>query len=297
MTPLLNHLTVLLEREGHALAPAFRERLTRLVVGYYGTQRFFARLVEPHHRVADVGCGFGQWSVPLLERALHVDFIDTQPSVMEYLTRVLPAQAPATLRRHDCARVPLPDSLPRYDVVLCMGTLFYIHRSVIRAFCTRLVDALAPGGYLFVDTPDPLKRVVYEEFVLGVPAFVRGLYRREMRIVGVHRPPIGGMVRASCGYAVQRARGTVVDSLRRVGATALEDRLVRMFRLRSPDRIGDVTIGEFERLFASLGLECCPHDAVLDPALYLALRDLEGFNLRSTFVGNYYWRALYRKPL
>ena len=52
----------------------------------------------------------------------------------------------------DLLRMPLPRN--RYDLIMCRNTVIYFTEGVRDALHERLVDALAPGGYLVVGTSE-----------------------------------------------------------------------------------------------------------------------------------------------
>ena len=52
----------------------------------------------------------------------------------------------------DLLRMPVPTE--RYDVVFCRNTVIYFTEEVRDALHARLVQSLAPGGYLVVGTSE-----------------------------------------------------------------------------------------------------------------------------------------------
>ena len=52
----------------------------------------------------------------------------------------------------DLLRMPVPTD--RYDLVICRNTVIYFTEEVRDALHARLVQALAPGGYLVVGTSE-----------------------------------------------------------------------------------------------------------------------------------------------
>ena len=52
----------------------------------------------------------------------------------------------------DLLRMPVPTG--RYDLIMCRNTVIYFTEDVRDALHSRLVEALAPGGFLVVGTSE-----------------------------------------------------------------------------------------------------------------------------------------------
>jgi chemotaxis protein methyltransferase CheR len=72
----------------------------------------------------------------------------------------------------DLLRMPIPRA--KYDMVMCRNTVIYFTEDVRDALHARLVDALAPGGYLVVGTSER----VADPAALGLTSPFHFIYRK-----------------------------------------------------------------------------------------------------------------------
>lgn len=107
-------------------------------------------LLEPHHRLLEVGCGTGTTAVHHAPHVAHVRGVDLSPRMIE----IARARADEAGLRNvdfqvgDVDRLP---SGPRYDLVLAHSLLHLVRDP--RAALVALHDALRPGGYLVATVP------------------------------------------------------------------------------------------------------------------------------------------------
>lgn len=130
------------------LGAAIRAREEDAVYGFLGT------VLRPEHRVLEVGCGTGNYTVPVARRSAEVVAIDSSPEMLQYLR--------GRLRREGLTNVEvrpgrLPDRLVAapggFDGALVIGTLNYtpFFEESLRA----LASALKPGGWVVFNVPLP----------------------------------------------------------------------------------------------------------------------------------------------
>lgn len=127
------------------LGSSIRAREERVVYGFIGT------VMERHHAVLEVGCGTGNYTVPIAGRCARMVAIDHSPEMLAYLRE--------RLRREGLSNVEarpgrLPDGLSRaekFDVVLAVGVLNYVEdlEGALRA----IASVLKPGGRAVFNVP------------------------------------------------------------------------------------------------------------------------------------------------
>ena len=88
---------------------------------------------------------YSPWSVRRTELALEKRFLLIRPDSVTVPAEVL---ARVEFRRHNLVTDPPP--LSRAHAIFCRNVLIYFPPEVIPGVVERLVDALAPGGWLFV---------------------------------------------------------------------------------------------------------------------------------------------------
>lgn len=137
---------VTLERES-------AERVAREVALYQ--QWLFRRLDAAGAstaRVADLGCGNGDWTVALARRAQRLFATDFTEGFLAHTGRRLRAVAPACeaeLVRADLAEVELPG---RFDLIVCGAVVQYLDDAEVEALLARIAAALGDGGRLYFRT-------------------------------------------------------------------------------------------------------------------------------------------------
>ena len=289
---LYPHLVELYDRD-RGLTDEQRSRLLRLIMGYHATELFFRTLVRSDAHVADVGCHFGQWSVPLLDMADRVSLIDHTDARFDYLKKLTAPAGNAELVCHDLSRGTLAEGA--FDVVLCMGTLYYIPAQSLDAFIGNLVKSLKPGGHLLVDRRIPTRLHVWQNFVLRAHPLVVKLYPHLRDDLSLPRVPFRTLARAAADWLLRLGdyyRRRLVQILFR-GRSAGVERRFRSLLGRGPEP--DAIIAHIASRLERYGLREVDAAGLIDMDQYKICRDVEGYNLRNTFVGNYFWVRVYRK--
>jgi SAM-dependent methyltransferase len=133
---------------GTPLGATIRAREEEAVYGFLGT------VLEPDHSVLEVGCGTGNYTVPVARRCAQMVAIDSSPEMLQYLRGRLLREG---LTNVEVRPGRLPDRLVaapgRFDGALVIGTLNYTpyFEESLRA----LASALKPGGWAVFNVPLP----------------------------------------------------------------------------------------------------------------------------------------------
>lgn len=113
--------------------------------------RFLELVMEPHHSILEVGCGTGNYTVPVARCCTEMVAIDSSPEMLRYLRRRLGREA---LTNVEARLGQLPDGLEtpkQFDGVLAVGVLNYVED--LEEALRRLTSALKPGGWAIFNVP------------------------------------------------------------------------------------------------------------------------------------------------
>lgn len=115
---------------------------------------FLGTVLEPHHSVLEVGCGTGNYTVPVARRCAEVLAVDSSPEMLQYLRERLLRESLANV---EVCLGQLPDGLGtkpgRFDGVLVVGVLNYAED--LEESLRALVSVLKPGGWAIFNAPVP----------------------------------------------------------------------------------------------------------------------------------------------
>jgi 2-polyprenyl-3-methyl-5-hydroxy-6-metoxy-1,4-benzoquinol methylase len=261
----------------------YKKRLTRLIMGYYATQFFFRRIVNKKLKIADVGCYYGQWSYPLLSLSKEVNFIDISNKHFDYLKKLTNKIYNSNFIVHDFSKKKLNK---KFDLIICLDTIHYIDANHLEDFLINLLDSLDNNGYLLVDVRDAEKIFLYTHFILQTKYFLHinqsylaGSFDSNMPL----KPKMFSFlhtfylfIRYYIRYYVKKILSIeilgVIHTPKR-NKTDITNKVLKNHKLNKID------ISEYINL--SEEYEIC--------------RDIEGYNLRNTFVKNYLSIVLYQK--
>lgn len=115
---------------------------------------FIATLLEPHHSVLEVGCGTGNYTVPVARRCKEVVGIDSSPEMLQYLRERLLREGLANI---EIRLGQLPDRLGaaqgEFDGAMVIGVLNYAED--LEESLRVLASVLKPGGWAIFNVPIP----------------------------------------------------------------------------------------------------------------------------------------------
>lgn len=112
---------------------------------------FLDKVIEPHHQVLEIGCGSGNYTVPVARSAAAVTAVDASRNMLSYLHSRLQKERLMNVQT-TVGRLPEDINLTqKYDGVLTVGLLNYI--SDIESVLLILAAALKPGGWAIFNIP------------------------------------------------------------------------------------------------------------------------------------------------
>jgi SAM-dependent methyltransferase len=113
--------------------------------------RFLEVVMEPHHSILEVGCGTGNYTVPVAHRCAKMVAIDASPEMLQYLRERLLREGLANV---ETRLGQLPDglgTLKKFDGTLAVGVLNYAED--LEDALRSLTSALKPGGWTIFNVP------------------------------------------------------------------------------------------------------------------------------------------------
>jgi SAM-dependent methyltransferase len=103
--------------------------------------------------VIDFGCGVGRLSVPLARRTGHVTGVDISAAHLAEARGNVDVLELGNVALRQISSVREIADLPRVDLVLSIIVLQHNPPPVMREILAALCDRVAPGGYLYLQTP------------------------------------------------------------------------------------------------------------------------------------------------
>jgi SAM-dependent methyltransferase len=133
----------------------YNERQLQAVLDFGG--------VEPQHRILEVGCGMGRFTLLLAERGYAVEGLDLTPRLLEELRQFNAGRHEIPLHCADL-RQPVPELLGRFDRILGFFTLHHM-RELERCFASAYA-MLKPGGRVTFVEPNAWNPLFYLQIML-----------------------------------------------------------------------------------------------------------------------------------
>lgn len=113
---------------------------------------FLGGVLRPRHKVLEVGCGTGNYTVPVAQRCAEVIALDSSPEMLQYLRERLLRQG---LSNVEARPGRLPNQLGarpgEFDGALVVGVLNYTED--LEESLRALAAALKPGGWAIFNVP------------------------------------------------------------------------------------------------------------------------------------------------
>jgi SAM-dependent methyltransferase len=129
--------------EGYYNAHAQRYVDTTLRIDMSELYEPFLALVPRGGRILDAGSGSGRDTLAFFEKGYRVEAFDASPALAEISSRVTGVPT-RVLRFQDF------QSTPRFDAIWACASLLHVPLSEWPDALRRLIDALKPGGTLFI---------------------------------------------------------------------------------------------------------------------------------------------------
>jgi SAM-dependent methyltransferase len=137
----------------------------RTFEGYFGTPlgatirrreeaavyEFLGAALEPDHLVLEVGCGTGNYTVPVARRCAGVVALDSSPEMLGYLRERLEREGLENVQARPGRLPGSLESLDGFDGALVVGVLNYARD--LGESLLSLAAALKPGGWAVFNVP------------------------------------------------------------------------------------------------------------------------------------------------
>lgn len=192
------------------LGAALRDREERVIFELVGS------LMRTRHSILEVGCGTGNYTVPLARRCAGVAAVDSSPEMRGYLRERLIRERVAGV---EIRPGRLPDGLGelgRLDGVLSVGVLNYVED--LEASVRSLAAPLKPGGWIVFTVP--LLSVEGRVYAAAELANRRRIYLRSPKEVSIFAERAGLGIEASATAGLTRSGLTlVVAAVKRIEAS------------------------------------------------------------------------------
>ena len=252
-----------------------KRRLTNLIMGYSATQFFFRKIVNKKLKIADVGCYYGQWSYPLTSLSKEVSFIDITKNKFDYLKKITNKIDNSNFIIHDFSKKKLNK---KFDLIICMVTIDYINENNLENFLINLLHSLDNNGYLLIDIRDIEKLSLFYRFILKSNFFlhtnqsdVEDSFNRNISL----KPKMFSFMYTIYFFIKYYIKYYIKKIL---SINTRRNKLDVINKVLKNHNLNKINISEY---ITSEEYEIC--------------RDIEGYNLRNTFIKNYFSVFLYRK--
>jgi len=169
------------------VAPKYAKDPISDMPAYEQTRDRMRDILQPHHRVLEIGCGTGSTAFELADRVDRYHGTDVSPKMIAIAQGKQTSETPAQLHFSASAAGEMPKG--PHDVVLALNLLHLIPdlEQVLKAS----YDALQPGGLLIAKTPllsegkwyatVMMRALVPVMRLIGKAPYVRFLTERELR--------------------------------------------------------------------------------------------------------------------
>ncbi|PWV99056.1 ubiquinone/menaquinone biosynthesis C-methylase UbiE [Hoeflea marina] len=120
--------------------------------------------LDAQHRILDIGCGMGKYTIPLVEAGYQVDGLDLSPRLLEELKRQAASRARIATICGDILN-PDPALLGSYDHVV--GFFMLHHLFDLQQAFKQIARLLKPGGQVTFLEPNPWCALFYIQITLA----------------------------------------------------------------------------------------------------------------------------------
>ena len=127
------------------LSRRYRLNWRREVVAHFVKDR-------PLGRVADIGCGDGSLSLPLLDRCSQLTLVDNSETMLDSVRKCLPEGSASKVQLLNSDVEALDLAAASYDVVLCIGLLAHVDNP--DKTLEQVAGLVRPGGLLILEHTD-----------------------------------------------------------------------------------------------------------------------------------------------
>ncbi|MBX3010553.1 MAG: methyltransferase domain-containing protein [Caldilineaceae bacterium] len=135
--------------------------------------RWYLRYFQGFHRVLDIGCGNGEFLRLLQEAGHEAVGVDIDPAM------VAQCQAQGLTAYTADVLIWLPTQAGQYDAIFSSNVIEHLDAKTVLAVVEQAYQALRPGGFLLLGTPNPESAIVQFHEYWRDPTHVR-LYSRQL---------------------------------------------------------------------------------------------------------------------
>ena len=99
--------------------------------------------------VLDIGCGYGEWIIPMSKYVKHVTGIDIHKNLILKVEEKLRERAIRNVYAHTCDGVSIPYADSSFTVVLSNGVFYHTPRCIVARYLPETWRVLKQGGLAF----------------------------------------------------------------------------------------------------------------------------------------------------
>lgn len=115
---------------------------------YYYEQ--YAKTILPLFKegksMLDIGCQFGRFTIPAIEKGVHVTATDIHQRYFKYISQKIPADSPINFRLESIDNTYHALQDKKFDIVLCLELLYNLKNPTYHL--RSLAQLVKPGGYI-----------------------------------------------------------------------------------------------------------------------------------------------------
>lgn len=94
----------------------------------------------------DIGCQYGRFTIPAIEKGVHVTATDIHARYFKYISKKIPIDSPINYRLEPIDKTYQLLNNKKFDIVLCLELLYNLKDPVMHLYA--LAQLLKPDGYL-----------------------------------------------------------------------------------------------------------------------------------------------------
>ncbi len=111
------------------------------------------KYITPDSCVIDVGCGTGNYSMPLAPKCREILATDLMDNLLDVLRKKIETEGLSNISCLCANALDLPELVDKkYDLILCMGPLYHLNDTEIRRQCYANLKKIATPNATFIFT-------------------------------------------------------------------------------------------------------------------------------------------------
>ena len=139
--------------------------------------------IQPGHRVLEVGCGLGRYTLLLDDRGVAVEGLDLSPALLEQMRQFMVGRREIPLHGFDLLDCP-PEMNGTFDAVVGFMVLHHVHD--VDACLAKAAALVRPGGRVAFLEPNPWNPLYYVQITFTPEMrwkHERGLLRMRPKVI------------------------------------------------------------------------------------------------------------------